>query len=305
MWTHLQLVNLCIGMQKGFGSLPTPFWNQAYDLAGVGVGFTLSDGAVLCPDVLFHAAQRRRSLLVEAKAGASFDADQLARYRRCTSADIRDRAFCHILPDGSHAVEPLYIVNEDHAESILASCDRAGTAVPLLSVSATGYRLVGPQMSDAALDVELRSGVAFSAEDFPSRFFMPIDNESSPSEGIDVVLAEVVAMLVGGLTRFKPEDVVARMVSNINPEVVRGIGSGSPVKGMNRVVRAILDDVAANEFSAWIEPAGNQDFFKVKQAISRVDRQARVRGLRSLRAAMRKSVARVRSGERQLPLFGE
>ncbi len=83
------------------------------------------------------------------------------------------------------------------------------------------------------------------------------------------------------------------------------MGGGSPVKGMNRVARAILTDVAANEFVEWIEPAGNQDLFRVKQSVSRTDRQARVRGLRSLRAAVSKAVARVRSGERQLPLFGE
>ena len=304
MRTHLELVNLCVGMQKGFGSLPAPFRAHAYELAGVGVGFTLGDGSRLAPDVLLHAAQRRYSLLIEAKSGATLDAEQLARYRRCTAADIRDRAFCHVLPSGVHVVETLYVANDEHAEAILAAFAVAGTTVPVLSVSTNAFRLVGAQLNDAELDARLREGATFADEDFPSRFFLPIDEQSSASEAIDVVLAEVVAMIAGGLLRFRPEDVVARLVSNIDPEVVRAKGSGSPAKAMQRIVREILKDAAKNEFSEWVEPASD-DYFIAKQSIPRVDRQAHVRGLRSLRAAMRKAVARVRSGVRQLPLFEE
>ncbi len=297
MWTHLQLVNFCIGLQMGFRKLPTPFLSHGYDLSSIGRKFTLGDGTTLVPDLLLHAARHGKSLLLEAKSGTSVDTEQLRKYRKCRAADLRDRAFCHVPSPEEHSVDTLYVINDAHIEPVRSACTRAGLDAPFLCVSSKSFQLVGASLVDSALDEELREVWPVAEGNFPDRFFLPIDDQSKQGEAIDAVLAEVVAMLDKGITSFGPGDVVRRLVGNVNPEAIH------QVRGMNRVVREILSGVAGNEFSDWLEPPGPQDLFKVKRSISRHDRPARTREIRSVRAAIRKAVARVRAEETDLPLF--
>jgi hypothetical protein len=202
-------MNLFIGMCRGVAGLPRDLKNLGYMDRWIEYKFANSEDRTVAPELIISSGLQRHAVLFEWKEGANADPDQLNRYSKVTSEDLRSRVS---LPSPEHENHDIALVGtEGHRERIGMTVERDGHPFPVLIVVADGLEIIMNRFSPEALDGIFRPKLLVQWARVPTSFF-PVDRGSKEWEFAELVIPEIVRLMHQGESKIRFAQLAERVV---------------------------------------------------------------------------------------------
>jgi len=173
---NIALMNLFVGMCKGVAGLPRKFRELGYADKWIELRFANAEQEQVAPELIIASRQLGHTILFEWKSGQNTEADQLRRYARVTTADLRERAGLAVEETTSHDIA--VIGRQEFADRFVSGIVQGGYTFPVLLASDDGLAIYRnrfvPNQTNAVFRPRLTSiGERFQAT---SSLSMPIRN---------------------------------------------------------------------------------------------------------------------------------
>jgi hypothetical protein len=196
---NLALMNLFVGMCKGVAGVPRDFRQLAYAAKWIELTFGNSEQERVVPELIIASRELRHTILFEWKGGPNTEADQLRRYNRVTTADLRDRAY--LAPDETETHDVAIIGKQEYAERFAMGVDQQHYPFPVLLVSDEGVAIHRNRFVPDQTDDVFRPILEVDWGTVPTHFF-PVDVDSSLSDFAELLIPKVLELMGSGETRI-------------------------------------------------------------------------------------------------------
>ncbi len=267
----LRVINLFIGMCRGSKGVPDVLRLLGYADRWIERQFFNQDHEAVHPELILASNDRHHALLLEAKSGANTDRDQLRRYSRISSDDLRGNAF---LSEGESRSHDLAVIGlSEHADRLRIGIE-GEWGFPLILADDEGLSLDINAFAYQELSDVFRPTLEIAWGTIPMSW-IPFDHGSDLWEVAEVVMPEVMGAMIKREPRIGCRSICqARSSWDI---------IGGPEKGqMEAKVRDVFTEAARREFSEYVRVDGqhlviinnpiNLDGARSTQALQKLER---------------------------------
>lgn len=241
----LRLINLFIGMCRGSRGVPDALRLLGYEDRWIERQFFNQDHEAVHPELILASDTRHHALLFEAKSGANTDGDQLRRYSRISSDDLRERAFLTENESRSHDVAVVGL--SEHRERLRIGIEGAWE-VPLLLADEDGLSLALNAFAYEELSDVFRPTLEIVWEAIPMSW-IPFDHGSQLWEVAEVVMPEV----LGAMVKREPRIGCRSICQARSSWDIIGRDERAQMEGK---VRDVFSEAARREFSEYVRVHG-------------------------------------------------
>ena len=188
---NLAMLNLWIGLCRGVKGLPRSLRDLGYQVEWIEYHFSNSDLKRVKPDLILASDSAEHTLLLELKEGANTKADQLHRYSRITSEDLRERAF---LGQASATHDVTINGKGEHQERLIKGVEKSGHGFPVLVVIDTGIARCYSRFSYQKLNDVFDPVLEIDFSKCPLEF-LPFDLDSEKWEVAERIVPEIITQM--------------------------------------------------------------------------------------------------------------
>jgi len=207
--TNLTLLNLFIGMCRGERVLPDVLRRLQYKEHSIECKFQNSENETVQPELILASELKAHSLLFEWKAGANMDDDQLRRYSKITTEDLKQRAL--IGGQAPNKFDVTIIGLDDNMERLLIGIRNGQYRFPVLAASADTLLLKENSFACLELNQVFQVGLNIDWKLIPMNY-VPFDKESDLCIIAEKVMQSVVEKMHRREPRIGVEDVASDSV---------------------------------------------------------------------------------------------
>jgi len=200
---NLALMNLFVGMCKGVVGLPRNFRSLGYGDKWIELRFANADNEQVVPELIVASRQVNHTILFEWKSGPNTEADQLRRYARVTTRDLRERA--HLAPEETGRHDVALIGLQEYADRFVMGITQGGYTFPVLLASDDGIAIHRNRFVPDETDAVFRPLLEIDWGKIPYYLF-PVDADSELWEFAELVIPKVLEMMGSGETRILSRD---------------------------------------------------------------------------------------------------
>lgn len=298
MHFNLRLLNLWLGLADGAAGLPSQIRALGYQNAGVERRFNNQDGSLVNPELILASEAEGHSLVFEWKSGANTDADQLNRYARISSDDLRQRAFVN--PAASGQFDITVVGKEEHEESLAYGIEQNGHSFPFLVETQTGLSRRRNAFAVAPLNGLFDPELEIDWAQAPTAY-VPIDAESDLWEVSAVVIPKVIAQMQVQV----PSAHIAQLAEHVCRLTWKLMGAPGR-QAVEAKIREAVKDAADHEFAGvWRLDTSGHGKVEILQQLDPDEPAARTRTLKGLARKGEEAVARLQQEAIEPPLFSE
>jgi hypothetical protein len=187
---RLQVVNAFISLCQPHDGWPSTLHDLGYRLAGLEIPVRNERGGVTIDAVAAH--QGRDALLAaECKSGSNVKEEQARHLADLDpAAVIRMASVTAVGGQASPMADAVFVCFKAHMQRILRGLNVASVAAPIIAVGETALEQYGARFADDAVQAAFAQPVQ---ADGPPPSYLVLDEQSSPEEFDERVLAELVA----------------------------------------------------------------------------------------------------------------
>ena len=206
---NLGMTNLWIGLCRGVVGLPSDLRKLGYDAKWIEYNFANSDNEMVKPELIAFSNQLGHTLILEWKSGANTEPDQLRRYSRIASEDLRTKAFIDRPAFEKHNVT--LICKDEKKERIKIGIETGNYNFPIISTVNDGLQLHFNQFDCYELN-QIFSPLLPIDFSIVTTCFVPFDNDSELWEIAEFIMPQIFEYMFQRQPHFLLDDLITDTV---------------------------------------------------------------------------------------------
>jgi hypothetical protein len=294
---NLKMLNLWIGLCRGEAGLPLDIRHLGYKHKWIELRFLNSHGEDVKPELIIASDRIGHTVLLEWKAGANTEQDQLRRYSGVDQQDLVQKVALTPVEASSHDTCVLGLAEHGHRLSMGIS--QSGYSFPLLVLEHDGISLRLNRFARQELTQVFDPKLNLDMSKVPTQI-IPFDHNSQFWEIAEQVLPQIIEYMCRGAPRFTLEQVASDCVPvwqiAMAPEYKRDL---------KFKVGQVIDDAAEHEFRGYFRrdrPTAGRTHSPTWQILynpNDLPFDKRSREYRKLTTRQREFVEALKTGKRQ------
>jgi len=290
---NLRMLNLWIGLCRGDIELPSGLRDLGYENHFIELPFNNEELERVCPDLIVTSEEMQHTILLEFKSGPNCNEDQLRRYSRISTEDLKTRAFVRSTAAGSHDVA--IVGQSEHSERLITGVE--GYSFPLVVAETGGLVLILNSFQADETNEVFSPRLEIDWQRAP-RGYVPVNAESESWEVGEVVIPQILSYMFERLPRVGL-DVVCNDVCDLWSIM------GTPGKNDFRSkVREVLRLASRQHFKEYFRWTGANSSLEIKKNPLELGTDKRSKAFRTLQRLHKQFLEHLRaeSGE-QMHLY--
>jgi hypothetical protein len=247
---NLSMLNLWLGLCRGEAGLPMTIRDLGYRHKSIELTFQNSAGRPVQPELIIATSHAGHAVMLEWKAGANTDTDQLERYSKVSKDDLVRQA--HLQPAECASHDTCIVGLDEHADRLAIGIREGSYPFPLVAVESDGLSLKLNEFAVKALTQVFTPKLAIDWSTIPTSI-IPFDQNSLPWEVAQTVVTQIVDYMAHAESMFTLDQLGADCTPlwpSLSAEYRRTLATR---------IRRIVEEATAHEFRPYLRRDRNAE----------------------------------------------